>query len=286
MASLFRARRANPLLVAGLLAAVAVPAGAASLPAICPASTALTRLEAPLPRLAAKLAANEPVVIVAIGSSSTAGAGTSAPGRDYPSRLEAALAERFPANRIRVVNRGINGQDGPEMLARFDADVGALQPTLVIWQGGVNALFRDNGLATAETILREAIRRTRALNADFLLLDPQYAPRVLADADTAPMVALLNTVARDEGVPVFHRFALMQDWHQRAGLPFDAFLAADSFHMNDWSYNCLGRDLAQAVAGDIRPAALPATDAAVRTAAQPAVLPASAAPVARTTAAN
>lgn len=239
--------------VAGLalLAATAAAPAAQLASAACPTSAALTRLDAPLPRLALKLASSDPVIIVAIGSSSTAGAGASAASFSYPARLQFALRERFPGRDIKVVNRGINGQDGPEMLARFDTDVAALKPTLVIWQSGVNALFRDNGLASAEGIVREAIKRTRALGADFLMIDPQYAPRVVADADTKPMVSLLNEIAAEEKVPIFHRFAVMQDWHERSGMPFDRFLWKDNFHMNDWSYDCLGRDLARAIAANV-----------------------------------
>jgi lysophospholipase L1-like esterase len=233
-----------------LLSTAAAPA-AQLVPATCPSSAALTRLEAPLPRLAMKLASRDPVVIVAIGSSSTAGAGASAANFSYPARLQFALRERFPGRDIKVVNRGINGQDGPEMLARFDTDVAALKPTLVIWQSGVNALFRDDGLATAGDVLREAIRRTRALGADFLLIDPQYAPRVVADADTKPMVSLFSRIASEEKVAIFHRFAVMKDWHEHDGMPFETFLWKDNFHMNDWSYSCLGRDLAQAIVANV-----------------------------------
>jgi hypothetical protein len=37
----------------------------------------------------------------------------------------------------------------------------------------------------------------------------------------------------------------------RGGVPFERFLWKDNFHMNDWSYDCLGRDLAQAIAANI-----------------------------------
>ncbi|MBS9475601.1 SGNH/GDSL hydrolase family protein [Ancylobacter radicis] len=249
-----------PLLALPLLA---LPAGAQSLggqtlggqPLLsaptCPAPKVATRLTQPLARTAARLRAGETVVIVAIGSSSTAGAGASTPEGSYPSRLQALLRERFPQADITVLNRGVNGQDAPEMLARFDTDVAAAQPTLVIWQAGVNALFRDNGLSTAEGQLREAIARVRAIHADLLLVDPQYSPRVLADADTAPMIRMIDTIAAEQGVGVYHRFALMREWHETAGMPFESFLWKDGFHMNDWSYNCLARDLGRAMIANI-----------------------------------
>ena len=244
--------RLAPLAFAAFLLASAAPALAQGMiPASCPTAKTLAKLNAPLTRTAAALRAGDKVVIVAIGSSSTAGAGASSPQANYPSRLEATLRERFPTADITVVNRGINGQDAPEMLARFDTDVAALKPTLVIWQSGVNALFRDNGLAAADGLLHEAIARVKAIGADLVLIDPQYAPRVLADADSGPMVRLIDQVGAEEGVAVYHRFALMRDWHEKASMGFESFLWKDQFHMNDWGYNCFARDLGRAVVANV-----------------------------------
>ncbi len=246
-------RRLAPLaLAASLLAPAAPPAFAQTvIPAGCPTSKTLAKLNTPLARTAAALRAGDKVVIVAIGSSSTAGAGASTLEASYPSRLQATLRERFPAADITVINRGVNGQDAPEMLARFDKDVAALKPTLVIWQSGVNALFREGGLATTDDLLHQAIARVKALGADLVLVDPQYAPRVLADADSGPMVSLIDRIAAEEGVAVYHRFALMRDWHEKASMGFESFLWKDKFHMNDWGYNCFARDLGRAVVANV-----------------------------------
>jgi len=221
------------------------------LPVSCPASKTLSKLSSPLSHVSANLRAGEPVVIVAIGSSSTAGAGATNPANSYPSRLQAMLKERFPGADITVVNRGMNGQDAPEMLARFDADVVPLKPTLVLWQAGVNALFRDNGLATAELLLREAIQRIKAINADMMIIDPQYSPKVLADADIGPMIRLIDNIGTEQGVGVYHRFALMREWHETSKMAFNAFLWKDNFHMNDWGYDCFARDLGRAMAANV-----------------------------------
>ena len=42
---------------------------------------------------------------------------------------------------IDVVNRGNGGQEAPEELSRFENDILAEAPTLVIWQVGTNAVF-------------------------------------------------------------------------------------------------------------------------------------------------
>ncbi|MGC1554991.1 MAG: SGNH/GDSL hydrolase family protein, partial [Bradyrhizobium sp.] len=68
-----------------------------------------------LRRVAHKLAAGEPVVIVAFGSSSTQGYGTSAPEFTYPNRLAAQLHRKYPTADITVINRGHGGDDAREM---------------------------------------------------------------------------------------------------------------------------------------------------------------------------
>ena len=50
-----------------------------------------------LPHVASKLASGEPVVIVAFGSSSTVGYGTTSPEYTYPNRLAAQLHRQYPS---------------------------------------------------------------------------------------------------------------------------------------------------------------------------------------------
>ena len=69
----------------------------------------------PLNRVAARVAGGLPVTVVALGSSSTAGAGATGPAASYPSRLAVALADAFPQLPIKVLNRGVNGEEVPEM---------------------------------------------------------------------------------------------------------------------------------------------------------------------------
>src|ERR1700719_3738121 len=77
-------------------------------PATCSAPTEFTRFDRPLVRTARRLASGEPLTIVAIGSSSTAGAGASSPDASYPNRLAVELKQRFPLQDITLVNPGRN----------------------------------------------------------------------------------------------------------------------------------------------------------------------------------
>ncbi len=72
-----------------------------------------------LPHVASKLVAGQPVVIVAFGSSSTAGFGASSPEFNYPNRLAAQLRRQYPSADISVVNAGVGGEDAPEMMKRL-----------------------------------------------------------------------------------------------------------------------------------------------------------------------
>src|SRR5215470_6412026 len=68
-----------------------------------------------LPRVANRLVAGQPVVIVAFGSSSTQGYGSSAPEFTYPNRLADQLKRKYPTANITVINAGVGGEDAPEM---------------------------------------------------------------------------------------------------------------------------------------------------------------------------
>ncbi|MEA2979126.1 MAG: acyl-CoA thioesterase, partial [Alphaproteobacteria bacterium] len=169
--------------VAAAATAVFVPARADDIVAAQPPATAcyapadLVRLVNPLKRVAQRIAGGQPLTIVAIGSSSTAGAGASSPAMSYPSRLEAELKTLFPRADITVVNRGVNGEESRDMLTRFDRDVIAQNPDLVLWQVGSNSVLRDRPLEEANSSLRDGLKRLRETGMDVVLINPQYAPK-------------------------------------------------------------------------------------------------------------
>ena len=214
----------------------------------CRAPTDITRLTAPLSLTAKKLASGEPLKIVAIGSSSTAGAGATSPANSYPSRLAIELAALFPKQQINVINRGVNGEEARDMLARFDANVIAEKPDLVIWQVGTNAVLRDQPLTPAGGLMHAGLAKLKAIGSDVILLDLQFAPKVLAKADADGMVDLIGATAKKENVSLFQRFAVMRYWRQVSKIPYDKFLSPDELHMNDWSYGCIAKLLAGSIA--------------------------------------
>jgi hypothetical protein len=157
---------------------------------------------------------------------------------------------------VTVVNRGVGGEEARDMLKRFDSSVFAENPDLVLWQVGTNAVLRDQPLPPAERQIDEGLRRMKAAGMDVVLIDPQFAPRVITRQETAQMVALLAHAAKEYNVDIFHRYDLMRRWVEDEGIPFTTFISPDRLHMNDWSYACIAKLLAVAIAGAVeRPVA-------------------------------
>jgi acyl-CoA thioesterase-1 len=215
---------------------------------VCSAPTELTRFVHPLIRAARRLATGAPLMIVAVGSSSTYGAGASSPAASYPSRLAAELKLRFPSRDITVLNRGVSGEETEQMLARFEAGVIAAHPDLVLWQVGTNSVMRDHSLQSHAALLREGIEQLKQAGADVVLMDMQYAPKVLGKSEMQGMEDQLALTAKQKNIDLFERFAIMRNWHEVQHIPFDTFVAPDRLHMNDWGYGCVAKLLADAIA--------------------------------------
>lgn len=214
----------------------------------CAVAPDLARFNLPLSRVAQRVALGEPVKIVAIGSSSTSGMGASSTAATYPSRLEVELKARFPRLSIQVLNRGVSGEEVPQMLARFADAVVAEQPDLVIWQLGTNSVLRGHDIRIAAEGVRAGLARLKALGTDVILMDLQFAPRVIEKADAEPMVNLIAAAAKRDNVDLFRRFAVMREWSETRHIPFRQSLAPDGLHLNDWSYGCVAKLLASAIA--------------------------------------
>jgi acyl-CoA thioesterase-1 len=220
-------------------------------PAPCDPHLDLVRFQYGLWHLTQSLGRQRKIKIVAVGSSSTAGENDIMP---YPHRLELALRKRFPDRMIDVLNRGIGGQEAPEELSRFESDVIAEAPTLVIWQVGTNAIYhRDlyDPNRVAATIAT-GVSWLKGLETDVILMDLQYAPALLdREIDTRLMVSLISAVAKTAKVNLFPRFALMQRWQEDDKIPPAALISADRLHQTDFATNCVTQALDCAIGAAI-----------------------------------
>jgi hypothetical protein len=212
----------------------------------------------PLRHFRAALKCRRKVKVIAIGSSSTAGADGVVP---FPPRLEMLLRQHFNGNMIDVVNRGIGGQEAPEELSRFESDVIAEAPSLVIWQVGTNAVFHDTSCYRPDVAKTIAVGLNwlAALPTDVVLMDLQYTkamvckiglstvPKLPLSEDMVSLIAAAGENA-DPKVNVFRRFELMKRWTE-AGIPLDSLddQGNDRLHTGKWATNCVTQALFEAI---------------------------------------
>jgi hypothetical protein len=212
----------------------------------------------PLRRFREALKSQRKVKVVAIGSSSTAGADKILP---FPPRLEMMLRDHFKGSMIDVVNRGIGGQEAPEELSRFESDVIAEAPSLVIWQVGTNAVYhyKDYNPADVATAISVGLGWLADLTMDVVLMDLQYTKAMIEkpgpcdpvklplSEDMVSKIAAAAAGAKQQ-VNVFGRFALMKSWVD-SGIPLESMddQGADNLHTSKWATNCVTQALFEAI---------------------------------------
>jgi len=244
-----------------LLGAVIPPSAAATPPALrCTAPEAVTRFKVSLPNTARAIRRGEALVIVAIGSSSTQGVGASDQAHTYPALLAEELQRRWPRLAVTVVNKGVGGEDAEQMLARFPRDVLPYHPQLVIWQTGSNSALQSRDVQSYEHTIREGIARLKEARMDVILMDPQYAPRILGRPIHKAIVDTIGEVSNDLKVAVFRRFAVMRYWVTSGQYRMEDMITQDQLHMNDASYHCIARLLADSLASAALATPLPQAD--------------------------
>ena len=210
----------------------------------CPRTPALPRLE--LPHLRSAYERKVPLVIVALGSSSTQGWMASDQAHTYPAVLQSKLQAGLPGDHVTVLNRGIGGQDAAEEVARLEPDVIAVRPQLVVWQVGANGAMRNLDPSVFRRLIAAGVHRMQSAGIDVVFMDNQRSPLILAAPEHAQLDAILADAAREHDVSLFPRGALMQAW-QEEGMPYPTFIAPDGLHHNDYGYRCV----AEALTGDI-----------------------------------
>lgn len=229
-------------LAALLLCARMAQAAVSPPPAIdrCHVPPALLADSAPLRATAAALKHHHPLIIVTLGSSSTAGYGATAAAKTYPAVLQRVLTQAL-GKRVRVVNRGVNGEVVGRTAARIPR-VLADHPTLVIWQTGTNDLLRaPEASAQFRQILAGGVGRLRRAGADVILMDLQYFPKGERRPALGTYLDVIGQVAQRYDVPVIHRHKIMSYWVASGEMSVSDMLYRDHFHMSDRGYDCLGR---------------------------------------------
>ncbi len=167
--------------------------------------------EQAMPRVARKLAANQPLRIVVLGSSSSLQTAKGLP-RSYVAGLPEALGARFNNVALQIENLSERTMTATQMAAAIVQRVPALQPDLVIWQtGNVDAAQKIDINSFAEA-LKSGLEHLRSYGAEILLVAPQYRLRLSMMVDVEPYNDVMERIASAEDVVLFPRFEIMRHW--------------------------------------------------------------------------
>jgi hypothetical protein len=138
------------------------------------------------------------------------------------------------------------------MVDRMRADVRPEHAHLVVWQVGTNSAIRHDPLPRFAEKLRTGIDIGRSLGANFVMMNLQYVPAVVALPDEEDYARVMAEVAREKAVGLFRRYEIMRSWYND-GMPYAQFVINDGLHLNDFGQKCIGKLLSTSILEAISP---------------------------------
>lgn len=241
-------RRGGLALIAAALALPSAPVGASGPEGECPVPESFSAFEPSLPKTVAAFAAGSEVVVVTLGGASSLGTAAGGAGLAWPSRMAAALAGRFPAARIKVVNLAVARQTAQEAAARVARDVLPLRPALVIWETGTMEAVRGTAVDEFRDTLQAGIDELRAAGAEVVLMNAQFSRDTDAIIRFEPYLGAMRELADANDVPLFHRHGIMRYWAETGALDLRASTGEKRRPLAAKLYDCIGRAMADFVA--------------------------------------
>jgi lysophospholipase L1-like esterase len=124
------------------------------------------------------------------------------------------------------------------MMGRFERDVIALNPDLVLWQVGTNEATANDAIQQFQQLLVQGIQRLRVKGRDVILMSPQFAPRMNVRSNHLLYVETVRSVAERFGVQLYRRFDIMDFWVASGQLSVADLITGDGLHMTDFAYYC------------------------------------------------
>lgn len=215
-------------------------------PELCPPDPELTTSPVRLDAFAKAVLAGGRVDILAIGSASTAAAGSS-----YPRVMLEALQAGLPGAELHLTVEAARGLSAADMLAKLPNVLEDKHIKLVLWQTGT--VEAAQGLRPEELAqtLEQGAAAVTAADANLVLIDFQYSRFLNTNADLTPYELAFERAAILPGVALFHRYALMRSWADAGGLDMEMVPPAKRPETAKLLHACLGHALAQFVLSGI-----------------------------------
>ncbi len=239
--------------------AVDVRAGTAETPpeaVACDIPADLTTPDSPLPHVAAALAANRPVEVLALGSGSTVGDATgnvgpafiyNRPGESFPFQMIESLHEAHPDATFQLTVKGGRNMTAEDMLPLLRQALAGGHYDLIVWQTGTVEAVRGLRPGSLRDVLHTGIQDAEAAGSDVVIVDPQFSRFLRANVDISPYESALQQIAGMTSAALFRRFDLTQAWATTGRIDLEK-VSRDARERTISELNiCLGRALARFV---------------------------------------
>jgi lysophospholipase L1-like esterase len=204
---------------------------------------------APLPTLIGRLENQQPLRILAIGSSSTWGVGATSNRKNYPSQLEIMLERVLKGVPVEMINRGVSGETASTTADRLRMEAALIKPDVVLWQVGTNDAVQRISVEQFERTVTRTVAVLKRKKIDVVLVGLQYTPKYARDEHYFAIREALKRVAAEQNVLYVRRYQAMEYISKtKASLQM---MADDDFHLNDVGYQCMAEHVAHAVVANL-----------------------------------
>jgi lysophospholipase L1-like esterase len=209
----------------------------------CQVGATSTASDSSLPNVAAALAKNKRIKILAIGASASAGPGALHGG--FTGEARQILRQAIKGLDVVMINRGVSGELASQAAARIKNEVALEEPDLVLWQVGTNDALAYVPLEEFEATVVDTVNWLRDHKIDVVLVGLQYVDRMEQDDHYRKVRELLRRIASKENVLIVRRYEAQRLLAQAATSGGGLF--PDEFQRTEDGYSCLAQYMARAI---------------------------------------
>jgi hypothetical protein len=209
----------------------------------CEVPAYLLTSDSPLPKVAGAVKDAHPLNILVVGSRSSTIPSQEASA--YPARLQAYLKEKLPSVTVNVSVELQPKKTAEETAADLVKLADDKKATLVVWQTGTVDAMRSVDPDDFRGAVDDGVAALQTAGTDVILMNLQYSPRTDSMVSAPPYLDNMRVVAQQHDVPLFDRFAIMQQWNDSGD--FDFFSASHGLDLVKRVHDCLGRALSKFV---------------------------------------
>jgi len=209
----------------------------------CDVPAYLLTSDSPLPKVADAVKGAHVLNVLVVGSRSSTIPMQEASA--YPARLQAYLKEKLPSVTVNVSVELLAKKTAEEAASALVKLVEDKKATLVVWQTGTVDAMRSIDPDDFRSAVDDGVAALQTAGADVILMNLQYSPRTDSMVSAPPYLDNMRVVAQQHDVPLFDRFAIMQQWNDSG--EFDFFSAAHGLDLVKRVHDCLGRALSKFV---------------------------------------